>query len=126
MAGNDTDSPSAKVPAIVDLGIDMGNGTEGVYPSQNSCTSLATPKAGTFAVCDQVFDVYTHPRWLVVFVEGGSKDSMVPDEQGRACVPVSLVPECDSYDPGAGEGQLVEARCWEDAGAVTNWGDYGC
>ena len=62
----------------------------------------------------------------MVFVEGGEADLPV----GGDCVAVSLVPECDEYDPrpgvSAGEEGIVEARCWEDVGSVGDWGDYGC
>ncbi|KAM7192425.1 hypothetical protein V8F20_008885 [Naviculisporaceae sp. PSN 640] len=131
LAGSDSESSedapsSASDSGIIDFGINVSKGTEGVYPSENTCTRLATPKVGTFAVCDQVFDAYAHPRWLVVFAEGVGGDELVPDQQGRLCVPVNLVPECDSYEPVGGEDEIVPQRCWSDVGAVQNWEDYGC
>ncbi|KAK4211984.1 hypothetical protein QBC37DRAFT_425747 [Rhypophila decipiens] len=122
---SDAATPVALNPHVLNLGINAGNGTEGVYPSGNVCTSMATPKVGTFAVCDQVFDAYTHPRWLVVFIEGGEEN--LPS--GGECVPVNLVPECDAYDPLAGtdgEGRVAETRCWTDVKSVADWAAYGC
>ena len=56
------DGPSTIGPHVYDLGVNGGNGTEGIYTSGEECTTLATQRAGTFAVCDTKFEVYTHPR----------------------------------------------------------------
>ena len=119
----DAATPVEPNPNVLNVGVNGGSGTEGIYTSGEECTTLATGKVGTFAVCDEKFDAYTHPRWLLVFVEGG--EGNLPG--GGECVAVNLVPECDSYDPGVEvDGGIVESRCWADVKSVVNWGDYGC
>ncbi|OIW22813.1 hypothetical protein CONLIGDRAFT_638062 [Coniochaeta ligniaria NRRL 30616] len=90
------------------------------------CPALQAPQTGTFAVCDQGFEAYAHPKLVLKFVEGVGGDWYLAEHMPENCTAVRLLPQCadlPELDRGAYEA-IPASRCYVDPVAAIDWSKY--
>lgn len=126
-----SDQPEEGDPTLYDLGVNIGTGTKGFSVSSEQahhrrCPALQAPRTGTFAVCDQGFEAYAHPKQVLKFVEGRQGDWYLAEHMPENCTAIRLLPQCTDL-PGLDNGTyevIPDSQCYVDPVAIVDWSKY--